>query len=123
MPILTWALHAEEGILRSGVAVDTMINSMSFGSSPAEAIASSPARAARSEVNSSGAAMCRWRIPKVSTTHAEEVGRFASTSCLGRLGRIQDQRRHRVDVQNRSQLLAELQRQLLQQCPAAARPD
>ena len=67
MPILVCAMHAEEGILRSGVAVETMIKSMSFGSSPAEAIASSPARAARSDVYSSGSAMCRSRIPKVST--------------------------------------------------------
>src|ERR1035441_496068 len=47
MPILACAMHADEGILRSGVAVEKIIKSISFGSSPAEAIASSPARAAR----------------------------------------------------------------------------
>jgi hypothetical protein len=78
-------MHAEEGILRSGVAVETMIKSMSFGSSPAEAIASSPARAARSDVYSSGSAMCRSRIPNFSTTHSGEAGKFAITSSLVRI--------------------------------------
>src|SRR5271166_5153617 len=85
MPILNCAMHAEEGILRSGVAVETMIKSMSFGSSPAEAIASSPARVARSDVYSSGSAMCRSRIPNVSNTHCGEVGKFATTSSLVRI--------------------------------------
>jgi hypothetical protein len=34
MPILACAMHADEGILRSGVAVATMIKSITFGSSP-----------------------------------------------------------------------------------------
>src|SRR5271166_5186110 len=85
MPILNCAMHADEGILRSGVAVETMIKSMSFGSSPAAAIASSPARVARSEVYSSGSAMCRSRMPNVSNTHCGEVGKFATTSSLVRI--------------------------------------
>src|SRR5271157_2117778 len=85
MPILNCAMHADEGILRSGVAVETMIRSMSFGSSPAAAIASSPARVARSEVYSSGSAMCRSRMPNVSNTHCGEVGKFATTSSLVRI--------------------------------------
>src|SRR5208283_5309941 len=85
MPILVCAMHAEEGILRSGVAVETIIKSMSFGSSPAEAIASNPARAARSDLYSSGSAMCRSRIPNLSTTHCGEVCRFATTCSLVRI--------------------------------------
>src|SRR5271165_5306679 len=85
MPILVCAMHAEEGILRSGVAVETIIKSMSFGSSPAEVIASNPARAARSDVYSSGSAMCCSRIPNLSTTHCGEVGRFATTCSLVRI--------------------------------------
>jgi hypothetical protein len=34
MPILPCTMHANERILRSGVAVATMIKSISFGSSP-----------------------------------------------------------------------------------------
>src|SRR5271166_1572136 len=75
MPILACAMHAEDGALRSGVEVATMIKSISFGSSPAEAIASKPAQAARSDVYSSGSAMRRSRIPKVSTIHSGEVGK------------------------------------------------
>jgi len=75
-------MHADEGALRSGVAVATIIRSISFGSSPAEAIASSPALAARSEVYSSGSAMRRSRTPNVSTIHSGEVGRLATTSSL-----------------------------------------
>src|SRR5664279_5242496 len=78
-------MHAEEGILRSGVAVETMIKSISFGSSPAAAIACSPARAARSDVYSSGSAMCRSRIPNVSSTHCGEDGKFATTSSFVRI--------------------------------------
>src|SRR5271169_5278907 len=85
MPILFCAIHAAEGILRSGVAVETMINSMSLGSSPAAAIAANPAWAARSDVYSSGSAMCRSRIPNVSATHCGEVGKFATTSSLVRI--------------------------------------
>src|ERR1039458_8778542 len=38
MPILACAMHADEGALRSGVEVATIIKSISFGSSPAEEI-------------------------------------------------------------------------------------
>src|ERR1022692_4704839 len=76
MPILACAMHADEGALRSGVEVATIIKSISFGSSPAEAIAFRPARAARSDVYSSGSAMHRSRIPNVSTIHSGEVGKF-----------------------------------------------
>src|SRR5271167_3355683 len=80
MPILACAMHAEDGALRSGVEVATMIKSISFGSSSAEAIAFRPAQVARSDVYSSGSAMCRSRIPKVSTIHSGEVGKSPTNS-------------------------------------------
>src|ERR1017187_2352356 len=85
MPILACAMHAVEGILRSGVEVDTMMRSISFGSRPAAAIAFSPAHVARSDVYSSGAATRRWRIPSVSTTHSGEVGRSPMISSFVRI--------------------------------------
>ena len=78
-------MHADEGTLRSGVEVATMMRSISFGSRPAEAIAFSPARAARSDVYSSGSAMRRWRIPRVFTTHSGEVGRSPTISSFVRI--------------------------------------
>src|ERR1035438_8381540 len=63
MPILACAIHADEGALRSGVEVATTIKSISFGSSPAEAMAFRPARAARSDVQRQGAAAPRESVP------------------------------------------------------------
>src|ERR1017187_1532324 len=85
MPILACAMHADEGALRSGVEVATIIKSISFGSSPAEEIAFRPARAARSDVYSSGSAMHRSRIPNVSTIHSGEVGKFPTTTSFFRI--------------------------------------
>src|SRR5271166_2654072 len=80
MPILACAMHADDGALRSGVDVATMIKSISFGSSSAEAIAFRPAQAARSDVYSPGSATRRSRIPKVSTIHSGEVGKSRTNS-------------------------------------------
>src|SRR5271157_3134671 len=73
-------MHADDGALRSGVDGATMIKSISFGSSPAEAIAFRPEQAAISDVYSPGSAMRRSRIPKVSKTHSGEVGKSLTTS-------------------------------------------
>src|SRR5271169_1648968 len=85
MPILLCAMHADEGTLRSGVDVATMMRSISFGSRPAEAIALSPARAARSDVYSSESATHRCRIPRVCTIHSGEVGRSPTISSFVRI--------------------------------------
>ena len=85
IPIFLCAMHADEGILRSGVEVARIMRSISFGSSPAAAMAFSPARAARSDVHSSGSATRRWRMPKFCTIHSGDVGRSPTISSLVRI--------------------------------------
>jgi hypothetical protein len=89
MPSLSCTMLAVDGKIMSGVAVATMMRSTSPGVIPADAIASRAACVARSEVVSSSAAMCRWRMPVRVRIHSSLVStRFARSSlvstCAGR---------------------------------------
>jgi len=71
---LSWTIAAVEGASRSGVAVATIISSISFGDNPAFSIALSPALLAKSLVVWSGKAILRSLIPRLSSIHLAFVG-------------------------------------------------
>ena len=77
-------MHAVDGKIMSGVAVATMMRSMSAGVMPAAAIAARDARSARSDVCSSGAAMWRWRMPVRVRIHSSLVATRCASSSLVR---------------------------------------
>jgi len=76
--------QAVDGKTISGVIVATTISSMSFGSSPAAAIALRAAAAPREAVVSPGPAMRRSRMPVRWTIHSSLVSTIVDRSALVR---------------------------------------
>jgi hypothetical protein len=82
MPSPSWTATAVAGNVLSGVEVATTIRSIDCASRPASANAARAALMPRCEVNSSSAAMWRWRMPVRCTIHSSEVSIRAASSAL-----------------------------------------